>query len=110
MDMTDPTPEPTPVGQETDLAELATTLNQVTGTQNQMLANMDAVNRKLSSQKLSVSVKDIDMPFGSMVVFMIKWAIASIPATVILALIGLLFWGLVSVACGGLFAGLSNLF
>jgi hypothetical protein len=31
-----------------------------------------------------VVVKDIEMSFGSMVKFMIKWAIASIPALVIL--------------------------
>ena len=31
-----------------------------------------------------VRIVDIDMPFMSMVVFMIKWAIASIPALVIL--------------------------
>lgn len=34
-----------------------------------------------------VIVKDIDMPFWSMVGFMIKWAIASIPAFIILVLI-----------------------
>lgn len=31
-----------------------------------------------------VTVTDIDMPFWSMVGFMIKWAIASIPAALIL--------------------------
>lgn len=34
-----------------------------------------------------VVVTDIQMPFVSMVVFMVKWAIASIPALLILALI-----------------------
>lgn len=33
-----------------------------------------------------VAVVDIDMPFGSMVNFMVKWALASIPAIMILAL------------------------
>jgi hypothetical protein len=40
-----------------------------------------------------VVVRDISMPFGSMVVFMVKWAIASIPAIIIL-------WGLVMVFGG----------
>jgi hypothetical protein len=36
-----------------------------------------------------VVVTDIDMPFGSMVSFMAKWSIASIPAFLLLAVIGL---------------------
>lgn len=40
-----------------------------------------------------VVVADIDMPFGSMVRFMVKWAIATIPAMLIL---GILAWGAVS--------------
>jgi hypothetical protein len=35
-----------------------------------------------------VVVIDIHMPFGSMVGFMVKWAIASIPALIILMLLG----------------------
>ena len=35
-----------------------------------------------------VVVTDIRMPFWSMVVFMIKWAIAAIPAFIILAILG----------------------
>ncbi|HQU15249.1 MAG: hypothetical protein B7Z66_09000 [Chromatiales bacterium 21-64-14] len=35
-----------------------------------------------------VVVVDVRMPFWSMVVFMVKWAIASIPALFILAAIG----------------------
>ncbi len=38
-----------------------------------------------------VMVADIHMPFGSMVVFMIKWALAAIPAFIILWIIGMLF-------------------
>jgi len=34
-----------------------------------------------------VKIVDVRMPFWSMVVFMIKWAIASIPAFFVLALI-----------------------
>jgi hypothetical protein len=36
----------------------------------------------------SVVVTDIKMPFSSMVVFMVKWAIATIPALIILAVVG----------------------
>lgn len=36
----------------------------------------------------SVVVVDVSMPFGSMVAFMVKWAIASIPALVILSIVG----------------------
>lgn len=35
-----------------------------------------------------VQVVGFDMPFGDMVVFMVKWAIAAIPAMIILFLIG----------------------
>ena len=35
-----------------------------------------------------VVVTDIDMKFGTMIVFMVKWAIAAIPATLILSIIG----------------------
>lgn len=39
-------------------------------------------------EKQEVVVTDIDMPFESMVYFMIKWAIASIPAAIILFILG----------------------
>ena len=35
-----------------------------------------------------VEIKDIDMPLFSMVRFMVKWAIASIPAMIILSVFG----------------------
>ena len=37
--------------------------------------------------KGGIDVKSFDMPFGDMVMFMVKWAIASIPAFIILAII-----------------------
>ncbi len=41
----------------------------------------------------SVRVIDIDMPFGSMVAFMVKWSLASIPAFIILGVIfAFVFW------------------
>jgi CHASE2 domain-containing sensor protein len=42
---------------------------------------------KESKNKNEVIVTDIQMPFGSMIVFMIKWVLASIPAMIILFLI-----------------------
>jgi len=35
-----------------------------------------------------VVVTDVSMSFGSMIVFMIKWALASVPAMLILSIIG----------------------
>jgi hypothetical protein len=40
----------------------------------------------------NVIVTDIHMPFLSMVIFMVKWALASIPAIIILMLIASLAW------------------
>jgi hypothetical protein len=42
----------------------------------------------------AVVVTDIYMSFGSMVAFMVKWAIASIPALLILFVLSLLCWTL----------------
>lgn len=39
-----------------------------------------------------IVVTDIHMPFGSMVTFMVKWAIASIPALIILVMLGAALW------------------
>ena len=42
----------------------------------------------MSEDSGKVVVTDIKIPFGSMVVLMVKWAIATIPAFIILTLIG----------------------
>ena len=47
-------------------------------------------------EKHEVVVTDIQMPFGSMVVFMIKWAIATIPAAIILFILGAFLMGILS--------------
>ena len=52
-----------------------------------------------------VTIVDIQMPFMSMVVFMIKWVIASIPAVIILG-IG---FAILGVVFGGMFGGLGNM-
>ena len=51
----------------------------------------------------NVTVTDIRMPFGSMVEFMVKWAIASIPAFIILFLIGMMVMGVFGVGIATLF-------
>ena len=58
----------------------------------------------MESQSNEVTVVDIKMPFWSMVVFMVKWAIASIPAIIILVVLGAMLAGLL----GGLSTGLSR--
>lgn len=42
----------------------------------------------MPEQPSRVAVIDVDMPFLSMVRFMVKWAIAAIPALVILIVVG----------------------
>ena len=54
----------------------------------------------------SIEISDINMRFGSMVAFMIKSTIASIPAFIILTVIGFAIFLLVTVVGAGLFAGL----
>jgi hypothetical protein len=51
-----------------------------------------------------VTVTDIKMPFGSMVIFMLKWAIASIPAAIIFFLLA----GIVFAVLGGIFGGMAG--
>ena len=46
----------------------------------------------VSDTKRHVIVTDVQIPFGSMVILMVKWAIASLPAMIILAIIGCLTW------------------
>jgi hypothetical protein len=53
-----------------------------------------AMSDKGDSQ--NVVVRDIHMPFWSMVVLMVKWGIASIPAVIILTVIGAVTWGILT--------------
>jgi len=48
-----------------------------------------------------VVVTDIKIPFGSMVILMVKWAIATIPALIILSIIGTLTFGIINALMGG---------
>lgn len=52
-----------------------------------------------------VTVVDIRMPFFSMVILMVKWAVASIPAFLILTVLGSLVFGILGAVMGGLFGG-----
>lgn len=47
-----------------------------------------------------VTVVDIKMPFWSMVTFMVKWVIASIPAFIILAFIWIVLAALAAAVLG----------
>ena len=47
-------------------------------------------------EPLQVSVVDVNMPFWSMVVFMVKWTIASIPAFLIIAIPLILAAGMIA--------------
>ena len=49
-----------------------------------------------------VIIKDIDMSFGNMIVFMVKWALASIPAMIIIAFVIIIIF----VLAGGMLKGL----
>ncbi len=49
-----------------------------------------------------VDIVDIKMPFVSMVVFMVKATIASIPALIILSGIGFMVFGILGGLLGGL--------
>jgi len=50
----------------------------------------------------SVVVTDIRMPFLSMVLFMVKWVVASIPAFIILSVIG----SILMMLLGGMMRGM----
>jgi hypothetical protein len=48
---------------------------------------LSQVARNQTNGAQQVVVKDVSMSFGSMVVFMVKWAIAAIPAAIILFIV-----------------------
>jgi len=51
-----------------------------------------------------IVVTDIKIPFLSMVVLLVKWALAAIPAMIILIVIG----AVLSMTLGGLFGGIGG--
>ena len=52
-----------------------------------------------------VTIVDVKMPFGSMVVFMVKSAIAAIPAVIILVII----FAILGALFGGILGGLGRM-
>lgn len=60
------------------------------------LVKISGVENDKQNGSLKVSVVDIDMPFMSMVSFMVKWAIAAIPALIILTLVGTIAMGVIA--------------
>ena len=58
----------------------------------------------LENNKQEIIVTDIKMPFMSMVVFMVKFAIASIPAFIILSII----FAILGAVFGGIFHGMNR--
>ena len=64
-------------------------------TEAQIKAEKEATEQRRKEQEdKSVYVKGFSMPFGEMVEFMVKWAVASIPAFIILAIIGGIFFAI----------------
>ena len=55
----------------------------------------------MADEKREVVVTDVKIPFWSMVVLMVKWAVAAIPALIILILIGAVASMVISAIFGG---------
>ena len=53
-----------------------------------------------------IVVTDIRMSFSSMVVFMVKWAVATIPALMILTVVGSILLGIIRIIFGGFHSGM----
>lgn len=56
-----------------------------------------------------VHVVDLDMPFGSMFRFMLKWALASIPAFILLFIFSCILGLVLTIMLGGTLAGLAGM-
>ena len=71
---------------------------------------MNLANKNESSEIVEVSsddngviITDVKMKFGSMVIFMVKWVIASIPAFIILLVIGFMIAGILGIGAVSIF-------
>lgn len=103
----EPTKNPTALLHEqvTVLQEIQQSLYAIN--QNQIkilesLAGLKAYNERLQNEKVGVTVADVNMSFGSMISFMVKWSIAAIPAAITLLVLGALVW----IILGGVLSGL----
>ena len=74
------TPSPQPALQPLDL------LTEQTCLQRDIRLSLKALQDSIDLEQ-EVILTDIDIPFSRMVTFMVKWALASIPAALILVLI-----------------------
>ena len=69
---------------------------------NSLFEKLDRLNERIAAieqntdRGTGVTVSDIKLPFGSMVVLMVKWAIASIPVMIILIVLGSIIAGISS--------------
>lgn len=71
-----------------------------------MEVNPSVTSLSTTGQADRVTVMDINMPFWSMVVFMIKWVFASIAAMIVLGICGALLAGVI----GGIFGNFNYIF
>jgi len=62
------------------------------------------VGVSFDTNSLHVKITDINMPFMSMVTFMVKWAFATIPAIIIITILVMI----VSIVLGGTATGLGR--
>ena len=53
-----------------------------------------------------VAIADIDIPFWRMVAILIKWAIAAIPATIVISIIFGIIAAIIGLVFGGMFGGM----
>ncbi len=60
-------------------------------------------------ERKEVVVVDIQMPFVSIVILMVKWAIAAIPAFLILALLSMVFMSLMGGFMGSFSGGIHHM-
>ncbi len=84
---------------ETDDANTVIANKDVSSESNVCTTEPEVVVENIDALKQSVIVTDFKMPFGSMVVFMVKWAIASIPAMIVL----FVAFSIISIFLGGMF-------
>ena len=66
--------------------KIGTNYDDIVDAIRKMTEKLNDIERSFQKTK-NISISDVSMSFGSMVVFMVKWAIASIPAAIILILI-----------------------
>jgi hypothetical protein len=90
-------------GEETD-ARYSVCLNcahPLDGSQPKKVSTDSRAREAKKLERQEVVVVDMNMPFWSMVEFMVKWAIASIPAFIILAILGFILSSVFAGVLGG---------